>query len=513
MPDRLSFGPIELTSTPGRQPSAAPPRPEPDTPFKILVLGNFSGRSGHAPNQPRKTFKPVPIDLDNQDEVLAKLDVRLELPQGGSGDPPVSIRFQRLDDFHPDQLVRQIPWFGQVHDLRTQLKHPKTFASAAAQLAHWITVPATGDPAPAHTSTAPAAPSPAPAESTDNMLERLLGKPSSGPTPPPPAPRVDISQLIKNAVQSSIVPGADPRQAELIAAVDAALSSRLNAILHHPQFQALEAAWRAVDLLIKTIELDETISLHLVDASKEDLMQDFTAAGDLRGSWFYQGVVNPSIHLAGSQPWALWVGDYTFGLGAEDASLLAGLGKLAQSAGAPMLAGFEPSALDLWNQPNPPADALIKHWNALRQLPESAYLGLALPRVLLRLPYGKHTDAIDYFPFEEMPARPEAAKYLWGNPAFICACLVGQSFNQSGWELGEGLLCELGGLPMHIYKEDGESAMTPCAEVWLNDLNSEGLLEQGLMPVQSILRRDAVRVPRLQSIRNPLAGLAARWLG
>src|SRR5262245_51968438 len=173
MPDRFSFGPIELSASPGRQPSASPPRPEPDTPFRILVLGNFSGRSARSAGGQRKTFKPVAIDLDNQDQALARLDVRLELPFDAPGNPPAALRFKKLEDFHPDQIARQIPWFEHMRGLREQLKHPKTFASAAGQLENWIPMP----PADGQTAPAPAAAPAATAESNDSMLERLLGRP------------------------------------------------------------------------------------------------------------------------------------------------------------------------------------------------------------------------------------------------------------------------------------------------------------------------------------------------
>jgi type VI secretion system protein ImpC len=508
MPDRLSFGPVELTARLGQQPAAAPPRPEPETPFKILVLGNFSGPPHGARTGRAAALKPIRVDLDNQDTVLETLDVRLELPFGGLQDPPVSIRIQSLEDFHPDQWARQIPWFKQVHEIRRQLQNPATFREALAQIQNWIPLESPTRPASAP-SPSPATPSPSSAESTDGMLERLLGRPATGETAPQPA--VDIGGLIQEAVRSSVVPSADPRQDEWLAALDAAVSRRLNSILHHPNFQSLESAWRGLDFLIKNIELDETLHLYLLDVSKEDLVQDLSAAGDMRSSRFYEAVFPPTVTAPGGQPWAVWAANHTFTHREADPSLLAALGRLGQEAGAPFLAAMDSSFLELETHSETAAAQELEHWNALRRLPEASFIGLALPRLLLRLPYGQKTDPVAQFDFEEMPGRPDPKNYLWGSPALACACLLGQSFSQNGWNLSGNLLQKLEGLPLHVYKEDGESKMTPCAEVWLNDTNSDDLLKNGLIPLQSIQGRDAIRIARWQSIHHPLTPLAGRW--
>ena len=89
--------------------------------------------------------------------------------------------------------------------------------------------------------------------------------------------------------------------------------------------------------------------------------------------------------------------------------------------------------------------------------------------------------------------------------------LLGQMFGESGWEMSPGAGLELGGLPVHLFKEGNESQMTPCAEFWLKDAQAEKLLEHGLMPFQSIQGKDAIRLARVQSIRQPFSPLAGRW--
>ena len=100
---------------------------------------------------------------------------------------------------------------------------------------------------------------------------------------------------------------------------------------------------------------------------------------------------------------------------------------------------------------------------------------------------------------------------LWGNSAFLCAYLLGEQFTQSGWGFTPGGGYDVGDLPTHTYKADGESCMTPCAEAWLTDRAADRILAAGYMPVLSIQGRDAVRVVRFQSLADPVKNLAGRW--
>ena len=129
-----------------------------------------------------------------------------------------------------------------------------------------------------------------------------------------------------------------------------------------------------------------------------------------------------------------------------------------------------------------------------------------MPRFLLRLPYGKETSALESFPFEEMP-KSEHGSYLWGNPSFLCAYLLGKSYLEQGWGMTR-IERRLDGLPMHVYKEDGEPVAKPCAEILMTEKEAEGLLEAGFMPVASIKEQPAAMVVRFQSIADPLMPLA-----
>jgi type VI secretion system protein ImpC len=144
-------------------------------------------------------------------------------------------------------------------------------------------------------------------------------------------------------------------------------------------------------------------------------------------------------------------------------------------------------------------------------LTQANWLGLALPRFLLRLPYGKQTESTETFAFEEFLAAPRHEDYLWGNPALACAYLLGEAFSESGWNLRPGEINEINGLPAHVYRADGESVLKPCAEALLTEDAAEAILDQGLMPLLSMKGSDSVRSVRFQSIAEPAAPFAGRW--
>jgi type VI secretion system protein ImpC len=160
-----------------------------------------------------------------------------------------------------------------------------------------------------------------------------------------------------------------------------------------------------------------------------------------------------------------------------------------------------------WNDtPDPEAAA---RWAVVRALPEASAVGLAMPRVLARLPYSPAGDPIEAFAFDECPHGSPHESLLWGNPAIDCTLLLGRAFTARGWSLDPQQGGDIDGLPVHVASAGPDRAATPCAEAWLTDSAANRLLEKGLIPVLSVQHRDAVRVPRLTAIN---AGpLAASW--
>jgi type VI secretion system protein ImpC len=351
-------------------------------------------------------------------------------------------------------------------------------------------------------------------------FERLLGdRPTSQSGPD--RPRKAAAELIERLVEPHLVRGADPEhQRLLVAAVDDALARQMGAVLHNPAFQDLEAAWRGLYWLVSNLETGEELTIHVLDASKQELAADVEAAGaELEASVLYRRLVEQGAEGPDGEPWALIVGDYRFGPAEEDLTLLAALGAIASRAGGPFLAAADPAVLgcrslaeapdpDDWPDPDPEAEA---RWQALRRARAATSIGLALPRILLRLPYGRRTDPIEAFAFEELLGAQDHEAYLWGNPAFACALLIGQAFQDSGWNLQPGDRLDLADLPAYSYTENGESRLKPCAEVLLSQRAAEAVLARGIMPLLSHRNANAVRVLRFQSLAEPPTALAGPW--
>jgi type VI secretion system protein ImpC len=446
-------------------------RPEAGEPFAILVIGDFGGRGA---------TRPIRVDLDTFDALFERVapELRIEPPGG----PGWTIPFRSLDDFHPDRLYDELDLFADVRRLRREARDPSALPRVAAALGLGA-VAATANEAPGAA---------AEASTEAALLERLLGRSPSEPARPGAGVADDF---IRKVVAPHVVRGPDPREADVAEALERGASDLMRALMHHPDFQALEANWRGLDLLVRSLELDEGLSLFILDASKEAL-----DPAELR-----RFVIDERGGPSGAAPFSVIACAHAFAPTAEDAERLARIGAIAAEAGAPFLATAEHQAFL--------AGASSEAFRALRARPEARSLGLVGPRFLLRSPYGPGMEEAERFRFVEQPAPPDPAGYLWGPPAFLAACLLGRSFVESGWSLSPEQNLAFDGLPVHTYRVDGEPVQTPCAELWLTSASVDALLAGGVMPLQSVRGRDEVRLARFQSLAEPLAPLAARFGG
>jgi type VI secretion system protein ImpC len=528
MSTRHSSGEIRLDVTAGREQAQA--RPEAETPFRIAILGDFSGRANRGlleTGEALASRRPIIVDRDNVDSVLAKLAPRLDLTPGGEGDLCISLKFSDLDDFHPDRLFEQVQIFQKLRETRRKLGDSATFAQTAAEL---TSAAAPSDaPPPQATPSQVQGPAPSPRASAQDVqslvsgsfLDEMVEETESKAQQDQSAQRPDEwSRLLNKLVAPHLVAKADPRQAELIAVIDRATSAQMGALLHAPAFQALEAAWRAVYFLVRNVETDTQLKLFLIDVSKQELAQDLLTSGDLRSTGMYRLLVERTVGTPGADPWAVIAGDFTFGPSLQDSELLARIGKVAASAGAPFIAGASPRLLGCDSAVALPevrewkvalSGEAAASWQRLRSSPDARFVGLSLPRFLLRLPYGKDTEPIERFQFEEMPDPDAHENYLWGNAAFAGALLLAQSFAEQGWDLPPGIHSEIDGLPVYVYKVGGETETLPSAETLLTQTAAEEIMERGFMPLASLKDQPAVRLVRFQSIADPVTALAGRW--
>ena len=384
--------------------------------FPIAILADFSGRR-HRPVSSLSLGRPLRIDCENFEKVFAQFDVTLPLPPAKTGGDELVLRFRRLEDFHPDELLQQVGSLSQLVNLRNRLLDPASANAAVEESRELLGIPAAATGQLPSNST----------ETTEELLTRLLGKPAAQP-PKAATAASAVENLIKRLVAPSVDPGSNLQQTQIVPLIEGELSKGLRRILHHADFQAIEAAWRGIDFLIRGT--GDQIKSYLIDITKSELTA-MLAGGDLPRTKIFKELqeIGPAIVL----------GIYTFGL--QDQSLLKALGALAQAHHTAFVAGASPEMVgcsSFGSQPDPDdwvhgpgLDALV----ALRRMSEAAYLGLLMPRFLLRQPYGTGSDPIETFPFEEMLPQPEHESYLWGSSAILCGYLLADAFATDGSEL------------------------------------------------------------------------------
>jgi type VI secretion system protein ImpC len=422
-------------------------------PMRLLVLGDFAGHAA-ADRTPLATRRPQRVDIDNIDNVIRRLRPRLTLPAG-------EIRFEQIDDFHPDRLYARLALFQNLRQTRA-------------------------NPPAAH----------------DDVLGRLLGKPTEPSAPPAATTASGLDAMIRNIVAPHIVKDTSAQTGAYLAAVDAAIAEQMRALLHDPAFQSLEAAWRGVQWLISSLELDENLQLYLLDVARDEMLGDVVAAqGQIGQTGLYRTLVDHWRELSGARGWSALIGLFHFGPSVTDIGLLAALGLIASHAGGPLLAGADLALA------GDDAGALAE-WQTLRRSEAAPWIGLAAPRVLLRLPYGKSSDPIEAFAFEEFVGGPVQDELLWGNASLATALLIGKAFTARGWDMEPGDEREIGDLPAYTFVRDGERQMQACAERYLTESQIETLLRAGLVPIASRRDRNAVVAVRFQSVSNPPAPLA-----
>jgi len=283
-------------------------------------------------------------------------------------------------------------------------------------------------------------------------------------------------------------------------------------VLHHPDFQALESAWRGLAFLMSRSVKGSTVEFFLLDISLPELAVDLKNSEDLTASGVYRLLIEKGVRGPQGEPWAVLIGDYIFDLTGENAEVLGRLAKIANETNAPFLTTVDPKVLDKSFNLDPEA---APAWQALRELRESALLGLAAPRFLVRLPYGENTQSIDKFSYEEVARPPDRSHYLWGNSAHLCGTLLAQALHKQGWGFKPGIVLDLPELPIHAYTVDGEEEVT-LAEAWLVRPQPEKLIKLGIMPFLCVRGEGTMQLVRFLSLAQPPADqpacdLQGRW--
>jgi type VI secretion system protein ImpC len=279
---------------------------------------------------------------------------------------------------------------------------------------------------------------------------------------------------------------------EMIAQLDQRMSAQLDEILHHPELQKLESAWRGLKLLVDRTDFRENIKLELINVSKDDLLNDFEDSPEIVKSGLYKHVYTSEFGQFGGQPIGAMVANYEFNAGPQDMKLLQYCASVAAMAHAPFLSSVGPRFIgqDSWlSLPNLKDLKSIfegpqyAKWRAFRESEDARYVGLTAPRFLLRLPYGSETVPVKEFNYEENVADGHE-KYLWGNTAFTLASRVTDSFAKYRWcpnIIGPQSGGAVEDLPVHTYKAMGAVEQKIPTEILISERREFELAEEGFI--------------------------------
>jgi len=465
--------------------------------FRIAMLGDFSARANSGKldtGSELASRKPLKVDCDNLDATIKRLGVKLRLPLGADGSA-VELAVNSMDDLHPDQLYSNLPIFSELSGLRQRLKTQSTFAKAAKEVQTWAGVKIARPPRRKPRSAA------IPSNGKLSDFARLVGAPTVKAKS-----TVSIAEMLKQMVGPYVVPAKDPRQEQLVATVDSALAATMQSVLHHPDFQSFEALWRSVDMLVRRLETDEKLQIVLYDVTAEEIAADLSKADSLENSGLYKLLVEQPAMDVAQGPFAVVIGNYMFEQTPPHAELLGRIAKIVAQTQTAFIAGVGTSCLD-----TKPADLhpLIQEaWDALAGMPEAAYVGLVVPRFMLRNPYGEKTDPIDSFDFEEFTPQAGISGMLWGNSAVIAGLLLGATFSQQGDKMKPGSVLSIGDMPFYYYTDsDGDQTALPCTERMLSSKMADLVSKYRFMPMLSIKGQPEIRLGGLGSLAGgPLAG-------
>ena len=470
----------------GQAPTPRRQRPDDDgvTPFRVVVLGDFSGRP-RAERDALAQRRAVRVDIDNFESVFARMAPLAEI--AGLQDKlgvALRIKLETMDEFSADAVLARLP------------------AQALARAA-----------APQGVPPAPAGSPAAQAEDAAAMMQRLLGGhlPAGSPAlaAAPVAPKADaaVDRFIRQLVGDQVAPPQPPSPTVATHGSNDTAAALLRHVLRDPAWRHLECAWRAVDRFVRELDMaDGEVRLELLDCRADELLADLTAsAGDPAHAAL------TSVLKGDGRGCDIVVSLEEFGPSLAELSLLGGLAAVATAQGAVLLAGAAPAlaAVAASEDAQVLASNESRVWRALRESALAPHLGLTFPRLLARLPYGPRNDPVAAFAFDELADAATSLhdQLAWRSAALDAALLLAQGHSQGGVET----LLQLEDLPAFIDRSGDEPRLQAVAEAYLGEREVNVLQAAGLIALQSDRRMPHARVSSWQSIAAGGGDLAGSW--
>ena len=287
-----------------------------------------------------------------------------------------------------------------------------------------------------------------------------------------------------------------------IAGLDFQIGRQLDEVMHHDDFQRTESLWRGLKSLVDKTDFRQNVKLELLDLSKEELRQDFEDAPEIIQSGLYKQTYIAEYDTPGGEPIAAVISAYEFDASAQDVALMRNISKVSAAAHMPFIGSAGPA---FFLKENMEQVAAIKDignyfdraeyikWKSFRDTDDSRYLGLVMPRVLGRLPYGPDTVPVRSFNYIEQVKGPDHDKYLWTNASFAFAANMVKSFINNGWCVqirGPQAGGAVQDLPIHLYDLGTGNQVKIPSEVMIPETREFEFANLGFIPLSYYKNRD-----------------------
>lgn len=476
-----------------------------------FVIGVMADLSGHplVPLRPLAERKFTDMDFDNFDACMAAWRPRLSLLVRDARNPPaelvLDIAFECLADFEPGAVAARIPALGPLVERRSHLANLLSYADGKMG-AEDLLLRVLHDRALLEALAAPGANT---ALDASDALRLADGTPLTDLIqrefrPRTAEARQALEQALRDMAREALALGAAPQPdalttiEQLVAALDERLTRQLRLVLHHPEFQRLEGAWRGLCHLVANTENSESLKVRVLNVSKAELAKTLRR---YKGPAWDQSPLFARIYESeygsfGGEPFGCLIGDYLFDHSMADIEMLGDLAKICAAAHAPFIAGAALSFANSNSQANAEtgfgrtivgqlATPEFAAWRSLQHAEESRYIALAMPRFLARLPWGRATRPLAEFDFEEVAVPGSPDEHVWCNAAYAMAACIARAQALYGWcarirGIESGGAVE--GLPVYsARKASGEARITGPVEVAINDRAETELHHAGFL--------------------------------
>jgi type VI secretion system protein ImpC len=534
-----------------------------------FIVGCFAPLSGKSERKlpPISQRKMVEIDRDNFDKVMESIapKVAFSVPRtlSGAGDLQVNITFNSINDFGPKEVLLQVGDLAKLYSERSRLRDflakldgndslmniileiladedrvSKLKSIIAESHDRILEARAITETKNRNEAVLAAIPEEGRAEGTDINRMLMAGKMVLESSQIPYALELVAEFTMQVLVQDDLLParGNEVNVAAMvsrrISQKDQLISRQLNHVLHHHEFQALEATWRGLHYLVMKSETGAKLKIKVLNTTFDDLYKDLDKAVEFDQSGLFKIIYENEYGTFGGNPYSLLIGDFQIGRSPRDIAFLEKMSNLAAAAHAPFIASAYSKLFDLedFDGLHKPRDLTklfesseLAKWRSFRESEDSRYVTLTLPKVMLRLPYHHEKNPVDGIDFDEVVAvsvyevdeagsintdsqgRPvvvtqvnangiaveqtrksvDANKLLWGNPAFTLGAVITNAFAKYGWTAairgveGGGIVDEL---PAYTYEtEDGDVTLTCPTQVSITDRREKELNDLGFM--------------------------------